>query len=157
MSSGTRRLQRIGHVGLLAGPEVEDLPLAVLVIASAAVQVDHEARLDERAMLLQKKGRTIRITARFLIRGESGDDIALGLEPLAFQTDERLEQSCVTVFHIDCATPIEPTVLLRQLEWIDGPVFGPGFHHIEMSQKQNSAATAPAPISDDDIALVRVG
>src|SRR5262249_10566627 len=96
MATRARRLDGVSDVGLLARAEREQEPLAVVVAAAASIEIDHELRVDELAMLLQQKRGAVRIAAGFLVRGEGGDDVALGHEPLALQANERLEQRGVT-------------------------------------------------------------
>ena len=51
MSARTRGLEREGHIGLLAGSHFEELALAVLRVAAAAVEIDDHGRVDQLAML----------------------------------------------------------------------------------------------------------
>jgi hypothetical protein len=118
VSTGTRGLESEGDVDLFARTDLEELPLAVLQSATAAIEIHGHAGINQLAMLLQQKSRPIGISARLLIGREGNDDVARRHIMLALEADQSLEQRGVPIFHILGAAPIEPAVFFRELEGI---------------------------------------
>ena len=107
-------------------------------------------------MLLEQKSRAVGIATGLFVSREGHDDIAFRHESFPLQTDQGLRERGVAILHVDRAAAVEPAVLVREYERVDGPVLWVGFHDIEMTQKQNRFSGMPAAVSDDEVAFRRV-
>jgi len=105
-------------------------------------------------MLLQQKSGSIGVSAGFLIGCERDDDVASRNEVFTFEADQCFQHCGVAVFHIFSAAPVVPTVLLRQLKRIGGPVFTLGFNYVQVPEEQHRlCALLLRTIADNEATL----
>ena len=150
---GLRRFEAVGHVGFFTGTHFEIQRMAVPQVAAAAVEIDDQAGVDQIPMLLEQKGRSVRVAARLFVRREREDEIPIGHVSFSLQSDERFGHGRVAILHVDGAAAVKPAVLLRQFERIDRPVVGLGLHDVEVAQKKHRMSRMPAAIAHHDTAL----
>ncbi len=156
MSAGAGGLQREGDVGFLAGAHFIKQTFAVFRVAAAAVEIDDQRGIDQVAMLLEEKGGTVGVAAGLFVGGECDDDVVIRNEFLAPQSNQGFRQSRIAVLHVDGTAAIEPSFSLRQLERVDRPILGFGFHHIEVPQEQDGVARVFAAVANHHVALRRM-
>jgi len=75
---------------------------------------------------------------------------------IALQTNQCFEERRVPILHVDGAAAIEPAILLRELEGVDGPVLRLCIHDVQMTEKQHRFSRAFSVVTHEHVTLGRV-
>ncbi len=98
---------------------------------AAAIVVQDEFGIDQRAMILEQPIDTIG-SAAFFIRGHRQDDVAARRVTFLLHSNQRRRHDRVSILHVGGAASVKVSFLLDKLKRIGGPVFAPGFNHVEV-------------------------
>ncbi len=158
MAAGVSGFKLKVGINLFAGLHSGEHALPFQLFKFAAIQIDAEFRVDPVAMFFNQPVDTIKI-ATFFVGCKRQDQIAVGDKTFALQAEKAFDQDRIAFLHVLRAAPVEKSVFLNELEWIHGPVFAAGFHHIEVADEKDGLLLAGAMITHDEIlfALVRAG
>ena len=117
-----------------------------------------EAGIHKVTMLLQQPIHSVAFAARFLVCREGDDYVALRSEMLALHPQQRCEDGRVLSLHVYGAAPVQPAVVLGQVE-LDHEVQSSTklcLYHVQMAQIQNRLALSATVEAGDNIAGARV-
>src|SRR5262249_62351872 len=113
-----------------AGNRVRHAGLGGDRVATPAVVIERDLRMDQRTMVLHEPLDTV-AAAALLVRGERENDVAASPVSLLLQAQERRGHDGIAALHIEHATAIEVAVLLGEMKGVGAPVLAPRLHHIE--------------------------
>ncbi len=103
---------------------------------STGVRIQRELGVHQFTMILEKPVHSVESPA-FLVGRESQDHIAVRLEILLSQTNERRDQDRVAALHVLRSTAVEVAVFFDKMEWIGGPILAARFDHVQVADDQN--------------------
>ena len=146
----------IGLEHLFASLDAHAHRLASGVENAARTFVQGEVGVDQRAVVFQQVFDAVEWRRDdFLVAGGGQHDVALRPIAFAFVADQVVEEHRHHRLVVGGAARVKVAALLDQLERVAGPVFAPGFDHIEMAEQQNRLLRTIAAQARDQVALFR--
>ena len=125
-------------------------------VADDAVVIEHELRVDQRAVVPHQPLDAVAATA-LLVRGEGENDVAARPVPFLLQAQERRGHDGIAALHVEHAAAVEVAVFFHQLEGVGAPVLAPRLHHVEMPDEQHRPVLARAAQTYHQVLLALLG
>ncbi len=155
----------MGPVSIFAKAEIDDVFLANLEIVgnllaasgfAPAAFVESELGSNELAVILEEPADAVVRSATLFIRGESHDDVTIGLEALLFELDQVGDPDSRLSLVVAGAAAVKEAIALDELKGVHAPVFALGFDDINVGEKQNRVEGSRAVITNDEIRLLGI-
>jgi len=151
--------QLVIAIHLLRGTQCELLRHAVLGgdrVAHHAIVIEHELRIDQRAVVPHQPLDAVAATA-LLVRRERENDVTARPVPLLFHAQECRGHDGIAALHVEHAAAVEVAVFFHELEGVGAPVLAPRLHHVEMPDEQHRPVLARAAQTHHQVLLALVG